>query len=134
MFSRIDRYISGLFWFYFIGGLVIFTTVFLAVDALSTMVTYKDVAPLSLLHYYAYSLPETFYRMAPVACLLSTVISISTLNRNSELIALFSVGMSLLRVTAPILLWVCVICGGVFLISDRVMPGFAKTKKFCFLQ
>lgn len=134
MFNRIDRYISGLFWFYFVGGLLVFITIFLAIDALTMMVTYKDVAPASLLQYYGYSLPEVIYRMAPMACLLATVFAISTLNRNAELIALFSVGLSLIRITAPIILWVAVISAGIFALSDRVMPGFAKNKNFIFYR
>lgn len=132
MGSKIDRYISGLFWFYFIGGLLVFVTLFVSIDALSMMVTYDKVAPMSLLHYYAYGLPEVFYKMAPMACLLATIFTISTLNRNSELVALYSIGMSLLRISMPILLWVCCLCYVVFSVSDRVMPSFAKSKNFIF--
>jgi lipopolysaccharide export system permease protein len=101
---RIDRYVSGLFWFYFAGGLLVFITIFTAIDALSTMVTYKDAAPSALLAYYGYSMPEIIYRMSPMACLLGTVFTISTLNKTNELVALYSLGTSLLRITAPILL------------------------------
>jgi lipopolysaccharide export system permease protein len=134
MVNRIDRYISGLFWFYFIGGLLVFTTLFLAIDTLSTMVTYKDAAPSALVQYYAYGMPELIYRMAPVACLLATVFTLSTLNRNNELVALFASGMSLLRVTASILVWVAVISGAIFVISDKVLPDFTKQKNFVFYK
>lgn len=132
MFNRIDRYILGLFGLYFVAGLLVFVTVFMAIDALTTMVTYQNVAASSLMHFYGYSFPETIYRMAPVACLLATVFTISTLSRNSELIALFSVGMSLGRITLPIILTVVLISCGIFVLGDRVMPGFAKNKNFIF--
>jgi lipopolysaccharide export system permease protein len=129
---RMDRYISGLFWIYFLGGLLIFVTIFTAIDALSTMVTYKDASPGALISYYGYSLPEIIYRMSAVSCLLATVFTISTLNKTNELVALYSMGASLVRITAPILVWVVVISIGIFFLSDRVMPGFAKQKNFVF--
>jgi lipopolysaccharide export system permease protein len=77
-------------------------------------------------------MPEIIYRMSPMACLLGTVFTISTLNKTNELVALYSLGTSLLRITAPILLWVAVISVGIFALSDRVMPDFAKQKNFVF--
>lgn len=134
MGSRIDRYISGLFWFYFIGGLLVFVTLFIAIDSLSTLVTYKQAAPIALIKYYGYGFPEVIYRMAPVACLLATIFAISTLNRNNELVALYSVGMSLIRITLPILFWVSVVSIAIFFISDRVMPSFARYKNYIFYK
>jgi len=130
--NRIDRYVSGLFWGYFVGGLVIFVTIFLAIDALTFMVNYKNVAGSAIALYYAFSAPAIVYMMAPVACLLATVFTISTLNRNNELVALFSVGMSLVRVCAPILVWVAVISAGVFVLSDKILPSFANQKNYVF--
>ena len=132
MGSKIDRYISGLFWFYFIGGLLVFVTIFVAIDALSTLVSYKQAAPTALIKYYAYGMPEVIYRMTPVACLLATIFAISTLNRNNELVALYSVGMGLVRITFPIMFWVALISVATFFISDRIMPSFARNKNFVF--
>lgn len=134
MGSRIDRYISGLFWFYFLGGLLVFMTLFLAIDALGMMVSYKDALPSVLIQYYAYSIPEIIYRMTPVACLLGAIFTLSTLNRNNELVALFASGMSLFRVTASILIWVSLISVGIFFMSDRVLPDFTKNKNFIFYR
>jgi lipopolysaccharide export system permease protein len=130
--NRIDRYVLGLFGTYFVGGLVIFVTIFLAIDALTFMVNYKDVAGIAFVKYYAYSAPAIISMMTPVACLMATVFTLSTLNRNNELIALFSVGMSLVRICAPILTAVAVISAGVFFLSDKVLPGFANQKNYVF--
>jgi lipopolysaccharide export system permease protein len=134
MFNRIDRYISGLFWMYFAGGLIVFITLFLTIDALGTLVTYKEAAPSALIPYYAYSLPEIVYRMGPVACLLATIFTLSTLNRSNELVALFASGMSLLRITASILVGVAIVSIGIFYMSDRVLPNFTKQKNFIFYR
>lgn len=126
--SRIDRYIAGLFWTYFIGGLLVFVTIFLAVDAMGLLVGYKDVAASSLIKYYAYYAPTIIYQMLPVACLLATVFTLSTLSKSNELVALFSVGMSLIRITFSMLLSVLVISIGVLFLSDRILPNFSREK------
>ena len=128
--NRIDRYISGLFLGYFFGGLIVFATVFVAIDALGMMVEYKDVAMSAWVQYYAYSIPETIYRMVPVASVLAIVFSLTTLNKANELVALYSVGMSLLRVCTPMLVIVSLFCVNELLMGDRVLPNFAKQKNF----
>jgi len=130
--NRIDKYISGLFWLYFLGGILIFATIFVAIDALGLIVEYKNVPSDILLSYYTYSLPEVIYRMVPVACVMSIVFSLSTLNKSNELVALYSTGMSLTRICAPMLIWVLVLCGFEYAIGDRVLPNFAKSKNYIF--
>lgn len=130
--TRIDRYVSFLFWGYFLGGLLIFVTIFTAIDAMSTMVNYKGVATDSLLAYYAAMAPEIVHKMLPVACLLGAVLTLSNLNRANELVALFAAGMSLLRVSAPILVSVVAISVGGYFMSDRLLPVAARQKNFIF--
>ncbi len=130
--NRIDRYTSGLFWTFFGGGLLVFVTVFLAVDAMSTMMGYQDVAGSAILRYYAYTMPEIIYRMIPVAGCLAVIFTLSSLHRAGELIALFALGMSLLRITLPLLFWVVLLCGVNLALSDRVLPGMARMKNFVF--
>lgn len=130
--TRFDRYISGYFWSYFFAGILVFTTIFLAFDSLSTMVTYKGVTTDILLQYYLNYLPEVIQKMIPVSCLLGTILTISTLNKNNELVALFASGMSLFRITAPLLTWVFVICMVSLFVGDRIVPQTTKQKNFIF--
>jgi lipopolysaccharide export system permease protein len=130
--NKIDRYLSGLFWLHFLGGLLVFVTIFTAIDALGMMVQYKDVAFSSWAAYYGYSMPEMIYRMVPVASVLSIVFTLSTLSRSSELVALYSIGMSLIRVCTPMLIWVVLLCGMELTLGDRILPNFAKSKNFVF--
>lgn len=130
--SRIDRYISGLFITYFLGGILVFTTVFLAIDAMSTMVNYKGVGGEVFIRYYSYLTPEIIYRMFPVACLLGTILTLSTLNKSSELVALYACGMSLFRICMPVLIGVVCFSIFSFVLSDQMMPAFAKNKNYIF--
>jgi lipopolysaccharide export system permease protein len=130
--NRIDRYISGLFWVYFIGGSLVFLTIFLAVDAMSKMVEYKGIDMGVLLRYYIYYVPEIYNKLLAVACLLATVLSISAMNKANELVALFAAGMSLFRITLPLLIWVCLVSGIGFAIMDRLGPSMARQKNFIY--
>ena len=130
--NRIDRYISVLFWTYFLGGLLIFSTIFVAIDILGMMVEYKNIVLDSWLKYYEYSLPEVVYRMLPMASVMAVVFTLSTLNRLNELVALYSMGMGLVRICTPMLMWILVLCGVEMGLSDRVLPNFSRQKNYIF--
>lgn len=132
--TRIDRYIIQLFWTYFFAGILVFVTVFLAIDALSTMVEYQGLATESLIRYYLLLAPEIIQKMLPVACLLGTVLTLTTLNKANELVALFACGMSLLRIAVPILLSVLLISILFFVAADRLMPAIIRQKNFIFFN
>ena len=85
MFARVDRYLLGLFWAAFAAGLLIFLTLFVASDAMTTIVKYKDVSSVVFLKYYAFFSPEVIYKMLPVACVVGTVMTVSSLNKGSEM-------------------------------------------------
>lgn len=129
MFSLADRYIAKKFLLFFLGGLLVFATIFLAFDSLSSMVRYEVGIDL-LIRFYAYYLPAIIYQMIPVACLLATVFTLTSLNRSQELVAFFSMGMSLWRVSWPILVMVGLIGGMNFWLGDRLLPKFNQKKNY----
>jgi lipopolysaccharide export system permease protein len=132
MFNRIDRYILALFLRYFASGLIVVVTLYLVVDFMGFAVHHNQNASEAFVRYYLFSIPGLVYQMMPVACLLSTVFTFSTLSRNSELTALHSFGMSLARVSAPVLIAVVGISVAAFFISDRVLPRFEQKKNYIF--
>ncbi len=132
MFSRIDRYLLGLFWVSFAAGLLIFITLFVATDAMTNLVRYKDVAAEVFVRYYIFFVPEIIYKMLPVACVVGTVMTISSLNKGSELVALFASGMSLFRISRVIFISVIFLSGFSYVLSDQLMPVFAKKKNYIY--
>jgi len=130
MFLIIDRYIAKLFSVYVLSGLLVFTTLFLAVDFLGFAVRFNDAPMSALLAYYGYLTPSIIYQMLPVACLMATVFTLSQLNRSNELTALFSSGMSLARVSAPMLVIVSILSALSFWMGDRVLPRFEQKKNY----
>lgn len=132
MFSRIDRYLLGLFWVSFAAGLLVFLTLFVATDAMSSLVRYKDVPADVFIRYYIFFVPEVIYKMLPVACVVGTVMTISSLNKGSELVALFASGMSLFRISRMIFVSIILLSGVSYILSDQLMPIFAKKKNFIY--
>ncbi len=130
--SRVDRYILSLFWVSFAAGLVIFVTLFLATDVMSNVLRFKSVDTGVFLSYYGYFLPEIIHKMLPVASVVGLVLTISSLNKGSELIALFASGLSLFRISRWIFISLLVVGMIDYVASDRLLPMFTKQKNFTF--
>ena len=120
-----------MFLLYFFAGLLVFFTIFLAVDFMSVFSNYS-VPTRVIIEYYSYSAPVIVYQMIPVACLLGTVFAISSLNRSSELVALFSLGLSLARICAPILIIVSSVSAFSYWLSDRILPQVMQKKNYLY--
>lgn len=131
MFNIIDRYIGKTFLYYFLVTLLVFVTLFLVVDYMVTTSKY-GVGLNIYLRYYMYFGFEIMYQLFPVACLMSTVFTLASLNKNSELVALFSLGWSLLRVCAPILFLVVLISGTGFFASNQYLAKVSDRKNYIY--
>ncbi len=125
-----DRYIAKLFLFYFVAGLMVFVTLFLVIDFMSMAPRYSGVQVEVWLRYYLFLSPALIYQMIPVAGLIATVFTLTSMNRANELVALFSAGWSLARVSAPILTLVMGLSVLSLWMSDQVLPRLAQKKNF----
>ena len=130
--NRADRYILGLFWTTFIAGLLVFVTLFLATDMMSALVRFNSADTSSFIKYYLFYFPEIMHRMIPVATVVGTVMTISTLNKGSELIALFASGLSLFRVSRWIFISILFIAVLDYGLADQLLPIFSKQKNYIY--
>lgn len=126
----IDRYLTKMFLFFFFAGLLVFVTIFLAINALSFVSQNADAGAMTILRYYAFMSPRVIYQLFPVGALLATLMTLSTLSRQNELVALFSLGWSLVRVSTPLILWVAFFSAVNFLIGDQVVPQFTQKEHY----
>ncbi|ANM28866.1 hypothetical protein ABI59_03490 [Acidobacteria bacterium Mor1] len=72
-----------------------------------------------LLSYLAYALPSMLNLVLPIACLIGGMVAITVLTRTGELTAIKSSGVSMRRVTLPVLFLTLLVCGGMFLVRDK---------------
>ena len=110
---------------------VVFVTLFTTVDASAKFVQFSVDIP-TLIAYYSYALPGIVYQMIPVGCLTATIFTLSSLSRGNEMVAMFGTGMSLARISAPILFWVSFTSVCTFWINDRVGPYVTDKKNYVF--
>lgn len=131
MLSRIDRYIAVQFLGFFLGGLVVVLTLFLAADFVTAMTRFQ--APIgTLVRYYLVYFPNIIYQLVPAACLIAALFTLSTLNKSNELVALFSLGMSLFRVSAPIVVLCALISVFTFFVGDRALPILNQKRDYIY--
>ena len=126
----IDRYILKLFLLYLLAGATVFVTLYLTVNVMSFALGHEGVHSGVIIKYFGYQIPWIIYQLLPVCCLMATLFTLSTLNRTNELVALFSVGMSLTRIAAPILITVGLISVIAFGAGDQVLPRLNQKKNY----
>lgn len=131
MITIIDRYILKSFVFYLLAGLTVFVTLFMAIDFVTATSKY-DVGLFTFAKYYFYYTFEILSQLVPVACLLGTLFTLGTLNKNSELVAMFSMGMSLIRISVPILTATAVLSMLFFLISNQFITRLVDKKNYIY--
>ncbi len=85
-----------------------------------------------LLRYYKNYLPMIFYQLMPVGAMMATLFTLSAMNRNNEIVALFSMGMSLARISLPILILIGLISLLTFWMGDHLVPIFAQKRNYIF--
>jgi len=102
----LDRYLVREF-LVFVGiGLAVAATLFIVIDLLQTLDRYlRAKPPLSfIIEHFLYRVPAALHEGLPVVMLVATIFLFLALSRYHELTAMKAAGISLYRVSAPILL------------------------------
>ncbi len=133
MLSLLDKYVIKRFLFYFFIGLFVFISLFLITDFISKFSKY-DTTIQALFKYYYYFLPEIIYQMLPVALVLSSLMTISTMSKNNELIAFYTTGVSIYRICLPIVVIAGLLCALAFSINDKIIPHVVRKKEMTSMK
>lgn len=80
-----------------------------------------------LLYYVSLRVPQLIARFLPYSVLLATIITLATLNQNSEVISMKAAGLSAHQVLAPLILAALVISGLSFAFNERVVTRASST-------
>lgn len=101
----IDRYLIRSYLTYFGIAVAVASVLFVIVDLLQTLDRYLRVKPplLYILEHFVYRLPAAVYDGLPVVTLVATIFLFLTISRAHELTALKAAGVSLYRVSLPII-------------------------------
>ena len=85
-----------------------------------------EFSPYDIIFHKFYKIPLIFVQMNPPAVLLSTVITLSGLNRTNELVACYAIGVGLNRVFSVILSLVFMISCLSLVLQDQILPSFFR--------
>jgi len=80
-----------------------------------------------ILHYVSLRLPEIISRFLPFSVLLGTIVTLSTMNQNSEIVALKASGLSAHQVLAPLILASMGVAIVSFAFNDRIVSRATAT-------
>lgn len=75
---------------------------------------------------YAYRIPDTIQRFMPLSCLMASLLVLSSMSRQNEVLALYSSGISTLRILSTFVAVVAVASTSTFLVCDSVVPMFVR--------
>ena len=127
----IDRYVLKEFFRIFIMSMIVMI-------AFYEMVTFIDKAGYffkfkatfdMMARYLLFKIPMGLFHVTPICVLLASVLTIGGLSRNSELVAMKSTGMSMLRIAMPIILAGTAISAFSFANSEYLFPMTARETK-----
>lgn len=130
----IDRYILNIFLRMFLSTFAILLTLFITITFFELIDDFvANEAPYELVvKYFVMKIPEAALNMAPMAVLIGAILSFSVISRTGEVIILFSAGLSVWRIAAPVIIAAIIISGLNFLNSELLMPTTWKTARDIF--
>jgi LPS export ABC transporter permease LptF/LPS export ABC transporter permease LptG len=120
----VDTYLLSSFLFYFVLWLVSFVLmfhVFTFFELLSDVI--KNHVPISRVFTYLFFLsPRLIYRFTPVSVLTAVLVVFGVLTKNNEVTAFKACGVSMYRLTVPILVGGLLLSGGLFAFDHYWVP------------
>ncbi len=75
-----------------------------------------------LVEFFYYKTPEFIFFIVPLTVLISVMVTIGILTKNSELVVMQACGISLYRVAVPLVGVAILASGLMFLLQDRILP------------
>ena len=125
-------YLARLFITRILAVLVMLVLVLQMLDLLSQsgkILAYEGNGEPQLLYYVSLRAPQLIARFTPYSVLLATIITLATLNQNSEVIAMKAAGLSAHQVLAPLLITALGISALSFAFNERIVTRATATLK-----
>lgn len=128
----LTAYLARLFVVRIVAVLFMLVLVLLMLDLLSTtgkILAVPGNGQAEILTYAGLRMPQLVARFLPYSVLLATIITLVTLNQNSEVVAMKAAGMSAHQVLAPLLLTALVVGIASFAFNEQVVTRATATLK-----
>ena len=123
----LDLYLSRSFLRIFFSSLLIITALFMIVDLFDRADTFFDsgASVWTVIRYLVYKIPLSISRVIGFATLFSTLFSLGMLARTQEITAMRASGLSVKRISLPLIVLSFAICAGTFFFNESLVPAFS---------
>lgn len=123
----IDRYLLRQYLFFLGIGCFVGMVLILIVDILQSLDRILRLKPplTYIAQHFLYLVPRELYQALPIIVLVSTVFLFLTLSRQREIDGLKASGVSLYRISAPVLALAMCISLGALIFQEALLPGIA---------
>ncbi len=122
--NTMDRYVAREFTRYFVlilSALVVVYVLGLLIDVIAD--TFQNrIKGRVVLQYLAFEQPQILFFMLPLATLMATLVNFAIFTKTSELTAAKAGGMSLYRLSVPVVLMGLLMSGACFALQEYVLP------------
>ncbi len=110
---------------FFIPALIVLGAAYLSSDAALTLWEYlrRGLSPVHIALHYVLKSPTILYQMAPIASVIATLLTMTSMKRSGEMAAVLATGTGGGRMSAPILAIAVVVSLLAFYVTELMAPG-----------
>ncbi len=112
------------FFYYFVlltAGFILLFEVFTFFELLDDIAQHRT-GILDVINYFIYLASYLFYQLAPLAALVAVLVTLGVMTKNNELVAFKAAGISLYRISLPLLLAGLFLAAGLVVLDDTYLP------------
>ena len=123
--NRLDRYIIRRWLLFFIPAMVVLGAAYLSSDAAFTLWEYikRGLTPGHISMHYILMIPNVLYQMSPIAALIATLLTMTSMKRSGEMTAVLSSGVGDIRMSMPVLAIALIVSLMAFYVTEFMAPG-----------
>jgi LPS export ABC transporter permease LptF/LPS export ABC transporter permease LptG len=123
--TLLDRYLARSYVGYLLLVLTAFLSLYVLVDFINNLfddVRQHQVRMWTVLHYYLFYSVSIVHTVTPVAVLVAVLVTLGVLARRNEVTAMKAGGLSIYRITAPLLAMGLLVSATLFVLQEFVLP------------
>jgi LPS export ABC transporter permease LptG/LPS export ABC transporter permease LptF len=120
----VDTYVLSTFLFYFtvwLAAFVVLAHIFIFFDLLGDYMSHAIALP-KVVSYHVFLTPKLIYDSAAMAVLAAVLVTFAVMSKNNEVTAMKACGVSLYRLSVPVIIAAGLVSGALFLFDQYYIP------------
>src|SRR5580704_1981354 len=119
-----DIYLLRRFSFYFLLLMAMFVFLFEAFTFFELLddIARHRIAFVIVINYFRFLTPYLLYNLAPLGALVAVLVTLGTMSKNNEIVAIKASGISLYRIAIPLLLAGLALAAAMVVLDDTYLP------------